>query len=717
MSGLRRVTRREFLERTGAGSLGLVLGFSLPRAAFSTGSDAPPVPPLTTDVFLQITPDGEALVWVSRSEMGQGVRTALPMIVAEELEMPWERVGIRQADGAADGRYGSQLTGGSLSVRTLYDRLRRSGAAARELLREAAAAEWGVPVRECTARDGAVAHEPSGRALEYADLLGTAADLPVPDLEAVPLKSPDEFRIIGTSIGRVDEPEIVRGSAVYGLDKQVPGALYAAVARCPVYGGALRSVSAAAAERVPGVIRVVETEGRAGDFYLAPGVAVLATSTWAALEGARALEIEWDGGENRQASTEDLRRRLRAASEEPGAVVQDVGDVAGAFNRASRRIRATYELPFLAHAPMEPMNCVAHVRGESCEIWAPTQNPQTVQRIVGEYLGISADSVTVHVTLLGGGFGRRLYPDTELEAVMIARQVDSPVKVLWTRGDDVRHDRYRPASLHLLEGGLDVDSRPTAWRWHILNTHTDRFVPEDFPSRAIANYHVEYSHVPWILPRGAWRATTNSQNPFVVQCFLDELAAEGGHDPLALRLDLLRSVAPDSSGSGYDAERLVGVLEVAAEMADWGSELPGNQGRGAAFFSGYGSYTAQVARVEMEGDAVRVREVCCAVDCGQVINPDMVAAQVEGAVAFALSTVLHQRITVEGGRVEQSNFHDFPMVTMDEMPEVRTRVVESRLPPGGIGETPLPPAAPAVANAVYAATGRRVRSLPIDLSF
>jgi CO/xanthine dehydrogenase Mo-binding subunit len=667
------------------------------------------------DAFLQITPDGEALIWISRSEMGQGVRTALPMIVADELEMPWERVHIRQADAAADGRFGSQLTGGSLSVRTLYEPLRRSGAVAREMLRTAAAGDWGVPLQECVARDGAVTHEPTGRRLAYRDLLQTAATVPVPDPETVSLKSPDEFRIIGTSIPRVDGPDMVTGTAVFGLDKRVPDMLYAAVARCPVYGGTVGRVDSAAAERLPGVVRVVETEGRTEGMYMAPGVAVIATDSWAALRGVQVLDIEWDAGPNRDENSEGLRRRLLARSEQGGTVVMNTGDAAGALDRSARRIRATYELPFLAHAPMEPMNCVAHVRADSCEIWSPTQNPQAVQRLVAQSLGVAEGAVTIHVTLVGGGFGRRLYPDAELEAVMIARQVGAPVKVLWTREDDVRHDRYRPASLHTLEGGLDEDRRPIAWSWHILNTHTERFVPEDFPARAIPNYHVEYSHVPWILPRGAWRATTNSQNPFVVESFLDELAVEGGHDPVQLRLDLLGSVEPGAAGgSHYDRDRLLHVLEVAAEMGAWGSPLPGNQGRGVAFFSGYDSYVAMVAHVESSGEDFRVHEITCAIDCGQVINPDMVTAQVEGAVAFALSAGMHQRITVEGGRVQQSNFHDFPVLAMREMPAIHTHIISSRLPPGGVGETPLPPTAPAVTNALFAASGRRIRSLPIS---
>lgn len=714
MNGVRHVSRREFVARTGAGSLGLVFGVCLPGCVRPTDADALLDQPMPVDAFLQITPEGEAVVWISRSEMGQGVRTALPMIVAEELEMPWDRVRIHQADAAADERYGSQLTGGSLSVRTLYDRLRRSGAAARELLRTAAAGAWGVPVGECVAKGGAVAHQRTGQQLAYRDLLARAAALPVPDLDTVPLKSPEEFRIIGTSISRVEDPDIVRGRATFGLDRRVPDMLYAVVARCPVYGGSLGSLDASAAERVAEVVEIVETEGQTEGLYLAPGVAVVATNTWAALEGVRALEIDWDGGPNGNASTEELQREFRSRARRGGAVVTDTGDAAAALDGSWRRIRAEYQLPYLAHAPMEPMNCVAQVSEGSCEIWSPTQNPQAVQRIVADYLGIAAESVTVHVTLMGGGFGRRLYPDPELEAVMIARQVDAPVKVLWTREDDVRHDRYRPASLHILDGGLGQDRRISAWSWHVLNTHTDRYDPQDFPAGAIPNYHVEYSHVPWILPRGAWRSTVNSQNPFVVQSFLDELAVEGGRDPVELRLELLRSIDPRSTaGAAYDVERLIDVFELAVEMADWGSSLPGNQGRGVAFFQGYGSYTAQVAHVEASGEGFHVREIVCVIDCGQVINPDMVVAQVEGAIAFGLSAMMQQRITVAGGRVQQGNFHDFPVLTMDQMPEIRTEIVSSRLPPGGIGEPPLPPAAPAVTNALFAASGRRIRSLPI----
>jgi isoquinoline 1-oxidoreductase beta subunit len=715
MTTITSMSRRDFMKLTGLSAGGLVLAATLPERAIGFGPS--PLDPSTLSpwVFLQITPEGEAVVWVSRSEMGQGVRTGLPMIAAEELGIDWKEVRIRQADAAADDRYGSQLTGGSLSVRTLYDPLRRCGAAAREMLKAAAARRWNVEPAACEVRSGEVVHAPGNRRLPFGDLAEAARDVPVPAVDETKLTEPSAFRLMGTRVERMDHPDIVTGRAVFGMDQRAPGMLFAAVARSPVYGGTVESVDSSGTMKVDGVRKIVEVEGRDGSFYLAPGVAVIAENTWAALEGVRALRVTWNEGSNREAGTGDLRERFRALAAEPGEVARNDGDAGRALERAAKTIEATYELPFLSHAPMEPMNCTIHVRKRSCEIWSPTQNPQTAQRVVAEYLGLPREAVTVHVTLLGGGFGRRLYPDTELEAAMIARQVDAPVKVVWTREDDIRHDRYRPASMHLLRGGLDSRGLPVAWTWHILNTHTDRFLPEDFPAYAVPSYRVEYTHVPWILPRGAWRATTLSQNPFVVQCFLDELAEAGGRDPVELRLEMLRGArGPDPGESRYDRDRMIRVLETAAEASGWKRRLPAGRGRGIAFQYCYGSYVALVAEAESIDHRERVRRIVCAVDCGEVVSPDLVEAQVEGAVAFALSAALKQQITVEGGRVREGNFHDYPMIRMDEMPQIETRIVTSHEAPGGMGETPLPPTAPAVANAIFAASGRRIRRLPIE---
>jgi CO/xanthine dehydrogenase Mo-binding subunit len=530
----------------------------------------------------------------------------------------------------------------------------------------------------------------------------------------VPLKDPEDFHLIGTSVGRVDESDYIRGKAVFGIDHVEDGMLFAAVSRCPVVGGRVKSMDAKEAERFPGVREIIEVEGAGDPFYMAAGVAVIADDTWSALEGRRLLKIEWDFGENGDASTEALRKELAEKAAMPGEVLRDDGDTEGAFASSEETIEARYELPFLAHATMEPMNCTARVGGGSCDIWSPTQNPQSVQRAVSGMLGLPEDKVNVHVTLLGGGFGRRLYPDTEIEAVKIARRMDAPVKVVWTREDDLRWDRYRPASLHVLRGAIDDKGMPTAWRWHILNTYTGRFVEDDFPAFAIKNYHVEYTHVPFVLPRGAWRGTVNSQNPFVVHSFLDELAAAGNRDPMDLRLKLVRGAdRPEGGEDRYGSRRMTRVIETAAEMSGWGGKLPQGVGRGTAFFFGYESYCAQVAEVEVRNGRPRVRRVVCVVDCGEVVNPDLVEAQCEGGIAFALSAALKQKISVSNGRVVEGNFDDYPMIEIGEMPEVESHIIASREAPGGMGEVPLPPLFAAVTNAIYDATGVRVRKLPV----
>jgi isoquinoline 1-oxidoreductase beta subunit len=715
MIEIHRMSRRDFLAVTGLAGAGLMLGAALPLRDDTVAHAAPDEGAVfTPDIFLQISSDGTSTIWVSRSEMGQGVRTGLPMIVAEELEIPWENVRIEQAPGANDGRYGRQLTGGSLSIRTLYDRLRRVGAVAREMLVTAAANEWGVDGSGCAARLGEVTHSASGRKIGYGQLVEAAAELPVPDAESVRLKDPSDFRLIGTSIHRTDQQDYIHGHARFGVDTRVPGMRFAAVARCPYFHGKLRRYDEAAAMKVPGVRQVVEYEGRHDRFYIAPGVAVIADDTWAALKGVQALSTEWDGGPNADASTKELEARFNELAKHTGEVLRDEGNAAGVLGDASQVVEARYEIPFLAHATMEPMNCTINVEKDACEIWSPSQNPQPVQRMVAEYLGLPEDKVTVHVTLVGGGFGRRLYPDPELEAAGIARHVDGPVQVMWTREDDMQHDRYRPSSLHVLRGAVDANGLPSAWHWRILNTHTDRFNQEDFPAYSVPNYYVEYTHVPFVLPRGAWRATVNSYNPFVVHAFLDELAGAAGRDPLDVRLDMLRaSKRTATEDSPYDNDRMIRVVETAAEKAGWGNSLPSGVGHGLAFHFGYESYVAEVAEVAVDNGRPRVRRVVCAVDCGEVINPDLVEAQCEGAIAFALSAALKQKITVANGRVQEENFSDYPMLEIGEMPAIESHIIESHAAPGGMGEVPLPPLAPAVANAIFDATGKRVRRLPV----
>jgi isoquinoline 1-oxidoreductase beta subunit len=722
------LSRREFLQVSAAGAAGLVLSFYLPLPA----ENKPPA--ITPNTWLKIDPSGEVSLTVARSEMGQGVRTSMAMILAEELEADWSQVRIVQAD--FDPKYGDQTTGGSSSVRDSWLMLRKAGAAAREMLRMAAADKWQVPVSECLARDGAVVHTRSKRRLGYGELAINAAAKPVP--QDPPLKKAKDFRIVGTPVARVDGPRIVTGAAQYGLDFTLPGMLYAAIARPAVFGGRVKSFKADAAKRVPGVREVVEvprpelpipfegTRGREGhQHFLWGGVAVVANSTWAALQGRRALEIEWDEGPAVAESTATMRSAFQEAAARPGQVVRNEGDAAAALESATRKIEAVYELPFLAHAPMEPPNCTALVRDGRCEVWGPMQNPGGVQAALKLALALPDSAIAIHITLLGGGFGRRLNVDFPVEAALVSHAVKAPVKVVWTREDDLAHDYYRPATYHRLRGALDPQGRVVAWWHHIVSPSVDAFyegqaspdaggaeiVGPGIPAGTVPNLRVEYTHVPSAVPRGWWRAVDDTFNNFVVQSFVDELAAAARRDPLGLRHELIGG--PPAQPARMDPARLRRVFDLAAEKAKWGSPLSSGRGRGIAGVTGWGSYVAYVAEVSVDAGAVRVKRVVAGVDCGQVINPDMVTAQVEGGIVFGLSAALKGEITLDGGRVQQSNFDTYPVLRINEMPQVEVHIVPSSASPGGMGEPPVPAIAPAVTNAIFAATGKRVRRLPI----
>jgi len=725
------ISRRDFLEVSAAGAAGLVLSFYLPVSAQEKPA------PIAPNTWLKIDPSGEVSLTVARSEMGQGVRTSLAMILAEELEADWSRVRIVQAD--LDPKYGNQITGGSGSVRQSWPMLRKAGAAAREMLRAAAAEKWRVPVSECVAREGAVVHTPSGRRLGYGELAAKAATMPIP--QEPPLKDAKDFRIVGTAVARVDGPRIVTGAAQYGLDFTVPGMLYAAIARPSVFGGRVKNFQADAAKRVPGVRHVVEvprtelpipfegTRGREGhQHFLWGGVAVVADSTWAALQGRRALEVEWDEGPAATQSTAGMRSAFQDAAARPGQVVRNDGDAAAAFERAARKVEATYELPFLAHAPMEPPNCTALVRDGRCEIWGPIQNPSGVNAALKLALSLPDSAIAIHITLLGGGFGRRLNVDFPVEAALVSRAANAPVKVVWTREDDLAHDYYREASYHHMRAALDDQHRVVAWWHHIVAPSTDAFyegqaspdaggvqiVGPGMAAGTVPNFRVDFTHVPSAVPRGWWRAVDPTFNTFVVQSFIDELAAAAGKDPLALQRELIGPAgAPQPKPDRVDPARLRRVFDLAAEKAQWGNALPPGRGRGIAGVFGWGSYVAYVAEVSVNSRAVRVERVVAAVDCGQVVNPDMVAAQVEGGIVFGLSAALKGEITVDHGRVQQSNFDNYPVLRINEMPQVEVHIVPSTAPPGGMGEPPVPAIAPAVTNAIFAATGKRVRRLPI----
>ncbi len=703
------LNRRDFIKVTSVAGAGLVIGFTLPAALKKIGAAAASDGRFTPNAWLRIDPDGSVTVTVAKSEMGQGVQTALPMIVAEELDADWSSIRIEQA--IADARYGHMGTGGSTSVRTSWEPLRRAGALARQMLVTAAAQTWNVKTASCRTESGKVIHTPTNRVLRYGELVATAAELPVPT--DVTLKDPKDFRIVGKRTLRLDVPGKVDGSAQFGIDVKVPGMLYASVARCPVFGGKVQSFNAAKALAVSGVRRVVQVPS---------GIAVIAESTWTAMSGRDALEITWDEGSAATLTSAKIHDMLATGIEKPGAVAEESGDVAGALKGAAKKIEATYEVPFLAHATMEPMNCVADVRSDRCEVWAPTQNPQAAQQEAASITGLDESKVNVHTTLMGGGFGRRLNADFVSEAVQVSEAAGAPVKVTWSREDDMHHDWYRPASMHHLTGALDANGTLIAFTHRIVapsiagQRNPDSVkggldhgavegavkMPYDIP-----NVRIDYVMTNTAVPAGPWRAVYPTQNVFAMECFIDELARAAGQDPIKFRTRMMGK-----------APRMKGVLELAAEKAGWGNGLPKGHFLGAACSppAFYGSYAAEVAEVSVNADrTVRVHRFVCAVDCGPVVNPLTVEAQIEGGIVYGLSAALKGAITIDKGRVVQGSWDDYPILTIDEMPAIDVHIVKSTEPLGGIGEPPVPASFPAVANAVAAATGKPVRVLPIRL--
>lgn len=735
-----RVPRREFLRRSSTVGAGLVIAFCLPRHIAAYASAPADFRP---NAFLEITPEGRITIWCAKSEMGQGVRTSLPMIVAEELCCSWQAVQIAQAD--LDPKYGDQLTGGSLSVRTSYESLRKAGAAAREMLIAAAAGEWQVPASECSAKEGMVVHTATRRALPFAQLVERAAAQPPPSQPA--LKQPEQFQIIGKPIPRSDTFLKITGAARFGIDVRVPGMLVASVERCPVYGGTARTFDAVEARKSPGVKAVFEIKpvhlthqfgdesGPGSRNYTCGGVAVVADSTWNAMRARKLLKVEWNEGTYAAESTESLRKQFLDLARQPGARIRNDGDVHDALATAAKTIEATYEVPFLAHATMEPMNCTAHVHDGMCEIWAPTQIPGAAAASIAQALGVSQDKVRVHVTFLGGGFGRRLIQDYAVEAALIAKEAGAPVQVVWSREDDVQHDFYRPAAYHSLRAGLDAHGNAVAWYHHACSPSIDVFysgtglTPQqaaqvsslEFPALAIRNFRLEFSLADSGMPLGYWRSVENSGNQFVISSFLDELAHAAGRDSVEFLLATLgpaRKIDLRKDMGSIDIGRRRRVIELAAEKADWGKPLAKGSGRGIAAHFGYGSYVAQVAEVHVDEaqKQIRVHRVFCAIDCGQPINPTGAKAQMESAINFGLAATLRSAITVARGRVQQSNFHDYEVLRMNEAPPaIDVHIIPSKESPGGCGEPGVPPIAPAVANAVFAATGKRLRRLPLRL--
>jgi isoquinoline 1-oxidoreductase subunit beta len=702
------LSRRQFLVGGAIAGTGLVVAFYLPHHGLHPVGERI----FTPNAYLHIASDGKVTIVVARSEMGQGVRTSLPMILAEELDADWSQITIQQA--GASTLFGDQTTGGSASVRTTWDPMRQAGAAAREMLVTAAVQQWSVPVAECTTEKGFVLHPASNRRAGYGDLVDRAAKLPVP--KAPKLKDPSQYKLIGKNMPRLDTPSKTNGTAEFGIDFRVSDMKYAFLARCPVIGGKVASFDDSDTRKVPGVTHVEKV----GD----SAVAVAAGSVFAALQGRKALKVTWDDGPNKDLSTAAIFEGLRKAVDDKAVTLQSVGDVSGV---KGRRLEATYELPMLAHAPMEPQNCFAHFLGTACQIWAPTQVPQDVRDSVATAVGLKPENVQVNVTLLGGGFGRRLEHDYAIEAALVSKAIKSAVNVIWTREDDMRFSVYRPPSVHRLSAVLDAQGSPLAFSHRLVSPTIsgqkgqpgDGGIDPDLKDEAsflylIPNISVEYVAPACAVPLGWLRSVYAAQMGFASESFLDELAVAAGKDPLQYRLHLL---AEDHEIPFFDTkwrpDRLRGVLQLVAEKSGWDKSLPVGRHRGIAAFGCFGTYAAEVVEITLQDGDPHVERVVAAVDCGQVINPNILEQQIHSAVIFGLSAALRGQITIEHGQIQQTNFDSYPILRMNEVPLIEAYFVESHEAPTGIGEPPVPPLAPALCNAIYAATKKRIRALPI----
>lgn len=678
--------------------------------------------------YIMIGGDGKVTIVSTNPEIGQGVRTALPMLIAEELDVAWDQVRVEVAL-ADQERYGRQVAGGSRAVPTQYEPLRRVGAAARQMLVQAAARRWGASESECATSNGAVTHTPSRKTLRYGALAADAAKLPAPSLDAVPLKDPKDFKIIGVFTRQTDAEAIVTGKPLFGIDVKVPGMAYATFVKAPSFGGKIARVDLGPARAVKGVTHAFEVAGGADLAGLLPGVAIVAES-WVAAQRARGkLDVAWEPGRLRTLSSETFLEAAQAQSIEPTpAPLRRDGDPDAALASAAKVVEAEYYYPLLAHAAMEPMNCTARVADGGAEIWAPTQNPEPGRKLVAEALGLDPAKVVIHMTRCGGGFGRRLNNDYMVEAAWIAKEAGRPVKLIWTREDDLQHDFYRPAGLHRLKAGLDEAGALAAWRGHYVGmgdreaARSAAMSPDEWPARFVPNFQLEASFITPHAPTGPLRAPGSNAIAWVVQSFIDELAHAAGADPIRFRLDLLARAPLDPATEGrsppFAAGRMAGVLEAVAEMSGWGkTSLPARTGLGAAFHFSHLGYIAEVVRASVADDgAVKVENVWAAVDVGaQIINPAGAINQVQGSIIDGLSAALFQEISIKDGAVVQSNFHDYGLLRMPDAPaDIAVKFLKTDFPPTGLGEPALPPAPPALCNAIFAATGVRIRRLPID---
>ncbi len=718
-------SRRNFVRVSALAGGGMLLGarFGItgPRAleAATSGPDA------ILNAYVRLTPDGIVTIMAQNPEIGQGVKTMLPMLIAEELDVAWSQVRVEQGD-FDPSRFRGQFAGGSMATPMHYNSMRQVGAVGRAMLVEAAAQQFGVSADECTTSEGVVHHAKSGRSAGYGELAAAAAKLDAPSTNSVALKDPKDFKIIGTRIAGVDNPSITTGKPLFGIDVNVPGMKYAAFERCAVHGGTVASANLDEVLAAPGVTDAFVIQADSG----VNGVAIVGDSWWLVDQARRLLSVTWNEGEGASQSSAGFAARAEElAGATPERSLKADGDAAAALGSAAKTVKASYSYPFLAHAPLEPQNTTAHWQNGKIEMWAPTQTPQQAQAEVAKALGIEAAAVTIHLTRMGGGFGRRLYNEPMIEAAEIAKRVGSPVKLVWSREDDTRHDRYRPAGFHHLEGGVDDTGKLVAWSDHFV-TFGDgtRFAdsatmsPSEFPATFVENFSVGVSQMPLAMPTGALRAPTSNAISFVMQSFIDELAHAAGKDPLQFRLDLLAE-GGKYGRAGLDQERMRGVLELVAEKSGWGkTDLAKGTGMGVAFHYSHRGYFAEVVQAQVSQDGkVTVDKIWVAGDVGsQIINPLNAENQVQGAVLDGLAQALQQEITVVDGRTRQSNFHNFELLRMKQATEVEVHFLTTDNAPTGLGEPALPPVPPALCNAIFAVTGKRVRSLPLsqhDLSW
>ena len=733
--------RRSFLSLSVLTGGGLLLGLYAGKTSASAEEIGKPTEAslgeFSPNVFLRISPDGTITIVAHKPDMGQGVTTSIPMILAEELDVDWQTVKLDI--GRADRAFGNQLSGGSTSVPNAYNSMRQMGATARAMLVTAAAQTWGVPESELTTSAGTVLHAASVRKAGYGELVAKAKTLPVPSAESVRLKDPKDFKLLGTRVGGYQNPDIVTGKPLFGIDQKVPGMLHAAYQKCPVFGGKVVSANLDKIKTLPGVKDAFVIEGTANLVGLMPGVAIVADSTWAAISARRQLEVRWDEGSHANDSSAEFAKQAAEMGSKPDgmSVVRNDGDTAAALASAAKVIEANYSYPLIAHACLEPMNTLAHVQGDHAELWSPCQEPAGAARAASAATGIPVDKIKVNLARMGGAFGRRWFSGFAAEAAAISQKVGAPVKLTWTREDDLQHDEYRPGGFHHFKGGIDAAGKLIAWQNHYVTFGVmgrGRGGGEEtlqagmgggldggqFPGRFVPNFRTVQSLLDCRIPMGPWRCPGNNAFGFAIQGFIDELAHAAGKDPVQFRLDLLNSPIPDAGsgrGPGFNAERARGVLQLAAEKAGWGKKFEKGQGAGIAFHFSHQGYVAYVAEVTVsKTGTLKIDRVVAAVDVGrQIVNLSGAEGQIQGSIIDALSAAWYQEAVLERGRMVRGNFAEYPMIRMPDTPaKIEVHFLRSDNNPTGLGEPGIPPLAPAVANAVFVATGKRIREFPFS---